>query len=88
MNVSPVCLVPSNINIEDGTKMDATGWGKTADSAPDVNTAVLRSVTVPTISNQECSLSYGSLTNGTMCTSSSGGKGPCLVNNTFLHPFS
>ena len=81
VNVSPVCLVPSNINITDGRNMVATGWGKTADSAPDVNIPVLRSVTVPTISNRNCSVYYGSsvIANGTMCTSSTGSKGICIV---------
>jgi len=61
--------------------MVATGWGKTADSAPNVNTPVLRSVTVPTISNKDCSANYGPgvVTDGTMCTSSTGGKGICSV---------
>ena len=39
--------------------MNATGWGKTADSAPNGTTAVLRTVTVPIISNQDCLASYG-----------------------------
>jgi len=66
--------------------MNVTGWGKTADSAPNGTTAVLRTVTVPIISNQDCLASYGAslITNGTMCTSSSEGKGTCNVINSFF----
>lgn len=74
-NVSPACLVASNITIQDGTKMTVTGWGFTKDTDNGL-TPRLRSVDVTTISNQECGQSYYNsiIDNGMMCTSSDNGK--------------
>lgn len=79
-NVSTVCLVPSNINIPVGTTMNTTGWGKISDASTNSSPA-LRTVSVPTITNQQCANFYSNstITDGVICTNTTGGKGTCRV---------
>lgn len=73
--VNPLCLVPSNISIEDGTTVIATGWKK-LNSSPTDNSRTLRSVKAPTISNQLCRKSYNisAIPNSMICTSTISGS--------------
>lgn len=62
--------------------MNTTGWGKISDASIDISPA-LRTVSVPTISNQQCATIYGSnlINDGVICTSTTGGKGSCNVRS-------
>ncbi len=81
--VSPLCLVASNISIEDGTIMTAAGWGYTKDSDTTFS-HTLRSVNISPISNEQCGQSYGTgsfIDDSILCAGTISGaiKGTCLV---------
>ena len=67
--------------------MNATGWGKISDASTSMSPA-LRTVSIPTISNQQCAEVYGSnlINDGVICTSTTGGKGTCNVKSV-LKPY-
>lgn len=64
--------------------MNATGWGLVADYATSIP-PILRSVSVPTISNQQCADYYSNdiITGGILCVNTTGGKGTCFVRFPF-----
>ena len=65
---------PSN-----GEMVEATGWGKPSDNAGGIS-PVLREVTVPVMSNEECDATYGIVKDSHICIDSAGGKGTCNVS--------
>lgn len=88
-NVSAVCLVESNIKIDNGKTMIATGYGKTSDSSNANFSPVLRSVSALTISNKQCSETFAIAADddGMMCTSADGGRGVCTVKSQLIFEF-
>jgi len=84
-NVSTVCLVPSNIYIFFETMMNTTGWGNILDTSM-VRYPVLRTVSLPTLSNKLCAATYGSdlINDGVICTSTTGRQGTCDVKSVLI----
>jgi len=59
-----------------GEMVEATGWGKDSDSAGGIS-PVLREVTVPVESNEDCDSYYGIVKDSHICIDSKGGRGTC-----------
>ena len=58
--------------------VEATGWGKDSDNAGGIS-PVLREVTVPVESNENCDAYYGIVKDSHICINSEGGHGTCNV---------
>merc|ERR1712024_335445 len=56
--------------------VEATGWGKDSDSAGGIS-PVLREVTVPVESNENCDAYYGIVKDSQICINAEGGHGTC-----------
>nr|CAH0103335.1 unnamed protein product [Daphnia galeata] len=76
--IRPVCLASSSEPSYDNSQVTVAGWGTTSDGSSNLS-PVLREVTVPVISNSQCSSFYGTLfiTNKVMCTNGVLNRGPC-----------
>merc|ERR1712062_848258 len=59
-----------------GEMVEATGWGKDSDSAGGIS-PVLREVTVPVESNENCDAYYGIVKDSQICINAEGGHGTC-----------
>merc|ERR1711993_192520 len=59
-----------------GEVVEATGWGKDSDSAGGIS-PVLREVTVPVESNENCDAYYGIVKDSQICINAEGGHGTC-----------
>jgi len=59
-----------------GEMVEATGWGKDSDNAGGIS-PVLREVTVPVESNENCDAYYGIVKDSHICINSEGGHGTC-----------
>jgi chymotrypsin len=61
-----------------GMMSTASGWGRIADGST-ATSALLRSVDNPIITNAVCASTYGTsvVFGGVVCTSTTGGRGPC-----------
>jgi secreted trypsin-like serine protease len=78
--IQPVCLPGrSTPDLGAGVMLTASGWGVTSDSAFATVSDTLNEVTNPSISNSECTDTYGAtITSATICTSTAdGNKGTC-----------
>lgn len=76
--ISPVCLASSSEPDYVNSPVTVTGWGITYDGRPTMS-PVLHKMTVPVISNGECSLTYGSnITDAIICTSGANSSGTCI----------
>ena len=64
--------------------VEATGWGKPSDSCGSISD-VLREVTVPVMSNEDCDAVYEIVNDGHICIDSKGGKGTCNVIHYILN---
>ncbi|XP_063599851.1 chymotrypsin BI-like [Penaeus indicus] len=73
-HIQPVRLPAFDVSA--GSSVTPTGWGKPSDAANGISD-VLRQVTVPVISNTECSLYFGTIGNGNICISTTGGHSTC-----------
>ena len=62
-----------------GEMVEATGWGKDSDSAGGIS-PVLREVTVPVESNENCDAYYGIVKDSQICINAEGGHGTCNVS--------
>ncbi|MCL4151566.1 UNVERIFIED_CONTAM: hypothetical protein GTU68_005541 [Idotea baltica] len=78
--IQPICL-PSGSDLGVGVDVTPTGWGKDTDGIGST-TDTLNQVTVPTMSNDECTDYYGSLivTDDMICIDTTGGMGTCSVS--------
>ena len=63
---------------EVGEMVQATGWGRDSDAAGGIS-EVLREVSVPVMSNEDCDAVYSVVNDGHICIDSKGGKGTCNV---------
>jgi len=61
---------------EVGEMVQATGWGRDSDAAGGIS-EVLREVSVPVMSNEDCDAVYSVVNDGHICIDSKGGKGTC-----------
>merc|ERR1712012_227488 len=59
-----------------GEMVEATGWGKDSDSAGGIS-PVLREVTAPVESNENCDAYYGIVKDSQICINAEGGHGTC-----------
>ena len=64
---------------EVGEMVQATGWGRDSDAAGGIS-EVLREVSVPVMSNEDCDAVYSVVNDGHICIDSKGGKGTCNVS--------
>ncbi|XP_046448012.1 brachyurin-like [Daphnia pulex] len=80
--IRPVCLATYNEPSYVNSKVTVAGWGTTSDGSYTLS-PVLREVTVPVISNTQCSNYYGSavITSKVMCTTGMLSRGPCNGDN-------
>ncbi|XP_072946808.1 brachyurin-like [Epargyreus clarus] len=79
-NVINRILLPAGAASYVGVTGVAVGFGRTGDGpAHNINNnQVLRHVSVPIISNDECRRTFGNMLQGSnICTSGAGGRGPC-----------
>ncbi|EFX82218.1 hypothetical protein DAPPUDRAFT_33543, partial [Daphnia pulex] len=76
--IRPVCLATSTEPDYASSPVTVTGWGTTYDGASSLN-SLLRKVSVPVITNAECSSTYGSnvVTDKIICTSGANSRGIC-----------
>ena len=88
-NVGKVELATTRPNDGDyvGQMVTLTGLGKPSDSATGIS-EVLREVTVPLISNEDCDAVYGIINDGIICFDSDGGMGSCNVSISVPYLFS
>merc|ERR1712047_58075 len=61
---------------EVGEMVQATGWGRDSDAAGGIS-EVLREVSVPVMSNEDCDAVYSVVNDGHICIDSKGGNGTC-----------
>ena len=66
-----------------GEMVEATGWGKDSDNAGGIS-PVLREVTVPIESNENCDAYYGIVKDSHICIDSTGGHGTCNVSTKLI----
>ncbi|GJQ67472.1 hypothetical protein Trydic_g8309 [Trypoxylus dichotomus] len=76
--IAPIRLPQPGTFIEGGTPLVVSGWGKTSQAATG-SSPILNYVGVQAITNQECSLVYGSATviESTLCTRGQTNEGTC-----------
>ncbi|XP_056329047.1 chymotrypsin-like protease CTRL-1 isoform X1 [Danio aesculapii] len=69
--VSPVCLAPSAINVQSGTRCFTTGWGRTASTS---SPRILQQTSVPLVSHADCRQIWGRnrVTDAMICAGGSG----------------
>ena len=67
-----------------GEMVEATGWGKDSDSAGGIS-PVLREVTVPVESNENCDAYYGIVKDSQICINAEGGHGTCNVSKGIIY---
>ncbi|KAM3597712.1 uncharacterized protein V6R79_008424 [Siganus canaliculatus] len=76
--IKPVCLASADSDIDVGTTMWTTGWGRLyfeVDLPPPYR---LQQVTIPVVSNEECAKIYPQeVTEDMMCAGGQSGRGPC-----------
>uniref|UniRef100_A0A3P9J947 Peptidase S1 domain-containing protein n=1 Tax=Oryzias latipes TaxID=8090 RepID=A0A3P9J947_ORYLA len=73
--ISPVCLAEQGSNFPSGTTVWVTGFGTLSSGGQEVTLLLL---SVPIVSNSQCSSSYSSLTSNMMCAGlTQGGKDSC-----------
>ncbi|XP_057376845.1 brachyurin-like [Daphnia carinata] len=77
--ISPICLASTSEPDYVNSSVTVTGWGITYDGSPTMS-PVLYKMTVPVISNDECSGIYGSnvITDAIICTSGDSSSGTCI----------
>ncbi|KAK8405229.1 hypothetical protein O3P69_001653 [Scylla paramamosain] len=73
-NIQAVKLPSSDVSV--GDLVTPTGWGRPSDSASGISD-VLRQVTVPVISNEDCNAVYGIVGSGVVCIDGAGGHSTC-----------
>jgi len=74
--VRPIRMAPSNSGPFTGQQSTCTGWGTTSEGGSP--SMVLREVTLPVITNAECSQSYDGITGSMICAyETGGGKDSC-----------
>ncbi|XP_024118636.1 transmembrane protease serine 9 [Oryzias melastigma] len=74
--ISPVCLAAAGSDFPGGTTAWVTGFGTLSFQGSASST--LQEVSVPIVSNTQCSASYGSITNNMICAGlTDGGKDSC-----------
>uniref|UniRef100_A0A3P9J8S8 Peptidase S1 domain-containing protein n=1 Tax=Oryzias latipes TaxID=8090 RepID=A0A3P9J8S8_ORYLA len=74
--ISPVCLAEQGSNFPSGTTVWVTGFGTLSSGGSTASS--LQEVSVPIVSNSQCSSSYSSLTSNMMCAGlTQGGKDSC-----------
>ncbi|XP_042889047.1 chymotrypsin BI-like [Penaeus japonicus] len=59
-----------------GSYVTPTGWGKPSDASNGISD-VLRQVSVPVITNMECGMYFGTIGDGNICVSTTGGHSTC-----------
>ncbi|KAL7643263.1 UNVERIFIED_CONTAM: hypothetical protein RMT77_006554 [Armadillidium vulgare] len=76
--IQPVCLPTGESDLDEGTSVTPTGWGKTHDGIGTISDT-LNEVTVQTVTDEVCADYYGSLTiNGDqICIDATDGHGTC-----------
>uniref|UniRef100_A0A3Q3EJU9 Serine protease 27-like n=1 Tax=Labrus bergylta TaxID=56723 RepID=A0A3Q3EJU9_9LABR len=76
--IKPVCLAASDSVFNAGTTCWVTGWGTIQTDVPLGFPQTLQEVSVPIVSNTQCSQSYASITSNMICAGlEEGGKDSC-----------
>merc|ERR1712038_1375694 len=75
-NIQTITLQNAGGDPNPGEMVEATGWGRPFDASGGISD-VLREVTVPVLSNEDCDAVYSIVNNGHICIDSKGGKGTC-----------
>lgn len=85
--ISPIHLIEESVEVEDGKMCTVSGWGNTQN--PSENSRNLRAVDVPKVSQEECNVAYGSITERMICAGyEKGGRDACQVRiNKALRDF-
>ena len=63
----------------EGSYVTVTGWGRTDNG---ISSDVLREVTLPVMSNNECRMYFNNVMRGHICTSGKDSKGSCNVSKS------
>ncbi|XP_076739602.1 serine protease 33 [Maylandia zebra] len=76
--IRPVCLAEKGSDFPAGTTTWVTGWGRIGSNNPLPFPGNLQEVSIPIVSNADCSKSYSGITNNMMCAGlTEGGKDSC-----------
>jgi len=75
-NIQTITLQNAGGDPNPGEMVEATGWGRPSDASGGISD-VLREVTVPVLSNEDCDAVYSIVNDGHICIDSKGGKGTC-----------
>ncbi|XP_044037531.1 serine protease 27-like [Siniperca chuatsi] len=76
--IKPVCLSAGGSVYNAGTTCWVTGWGNIQSDVPLPSPQRLQEVSVPIVSNSDCSAAYGGITSNMLCAGpTEGGKGTC-----------
>ncbi|XP_061761746.1 trypsin-1-like [Nerophis ophidion] len=76
--IRPVCLAASGSDIPAGTDFIITGWGTIGSGEPLPSPQTLQEVSVPVVSNEQCSQTYSVITTNMICAGlTEGGRDSC-----------